>query len=47
MVVRYLTLSVNRRLLSFSVLTKRRAPILLTKLSENYALLGKWTEYIC
>jgi len=32
---------------NFSVLTKRWAPILLSKLSENFALLGKWIKYIC
>jgi len=29
------------------VLTKRWSPILLSKLSKNYAALGKWVKYIC
>jgi len=32
---------------NFSVFTKRWAPILLSKLSENSALSGKWIKYIC
>jgi len=36
------TLKVN-----FSVLTKRWAPILLSKLSENSAFSGKWIKCIC
>jgi len=31
---------------NFSVLTKRWAPILLSKLSENSALSGKWIKCI-
>jgi len=32
---------------NFFVLTKRWAPILLSKLSENCALSGKWIKCIC
>jgi len=32
---------------NFSVLTKRWVPILLSKLSENSELLGKWIKCIC
>jgi len=32
---------------NFSVLTERWAPILLSKLSETSALLGKWIKCIC
>ena len=32
---------------NFSVLTKRSAPILLSKLSEHSALSGKWIKCIC
>jgi len=39
---RSLTSKVN-----FSVLTKCWAPILLSKLSENSALSGKWIKCIC
>jgi len=32
---------------NFSVLTERWAPTLLSKLSENSALSGKWIKCIC
>jgi len=32
---------------NFFVLTNRWSPILLSKLSESYAVLGKWIKYTC
>jgi len=32
---------------NFFVLIKCWSPILLSKLSENYGVLGKWIKYIC
>jgi len=29
------------------MLTERWALVLVSKLSEDYAVLGKWIEYIC
>ena len=31
---------------SFSVLTKRSSPVLLLKVSESYAVIGKWIKCI-